>query len=539
MTYITGFKSRITSRIEQSDGTSATFTLADNPGADGAYTLKLQNEQNTVREWMTVTTVGTTATIVLRGLSTSSARTEVAANKLQWREGSIVKIVADKDDLIDKDDNNLAFGDGTASDKTITMRTDATTDPTIYTDDSNDSQLKGNRGDDEGAAGDYSVGHLRLTTAERDALTSPLDGMTIYNTTTAVTNFREAGAWVANAAGGSIPAATTTSLGGLELGTATEVDDGTTSGSVGPLAATPDLIAGSVQDSAWTYVADAEASDTYVITLVPAISGYVEGAIYSFKANTANTGAATLNVNAKGALAIKKANDQDLETGDIEAGQIVIVQYDGTDLQMQSQVASTSASNNSVTYLRNQNRGYVYILDGDENNSGAATVTPLGGVMRGQTGASSGDIAGWGVSTTIASLHDKNPEIFFTAELSSLTNQDVLMGFGGLGSPPANNAFTNDHAAFLVADGVLIASVANGTTQTVSSTISGITLTDPNNYSIVGDGTDYKFFVNGGVAKATLATNLPNSGLKVALTIQNQAAANKILDVSGILTYDL
>ncbi len=93
-----------------------------------------------------------------------------------------------------------------------------------------------------------------------------------------------------------------------------------------------------------SYAADAEASDTYVITLDPVPAAYYDGMVISFKANTANTGAATLNVNALGAKDIKKKRDQDLATSDIEANQVVIVVYDGTNFQMQSQVASANVS---------------------------------------------------------------------------------------------------------------------------------------------------------------------------------------------------
>lgn len=82
------------------------------------------------------------------------------------------------------------------------------------------------------------------------------------------------------------------------------------------------------------FAADAEANDTYVITLSPVPTGYFTGMVVVFTANTANTGAATLNVNALGAKTIKKNHDKDLETGDIEAGQVVIVIYDGTNFQM-------------------------------------------------------------------------------------------------------------------------------------------------------------------------------------------------------------
>lgn len=87
------------------------------------------------------------------------------------------------------------------------------------------------------------------------------------------------------------------------------------------------------------YAADTAASDAYAIALTPIIIAYATGQEFRFKATTANTGAATLNVNGLGAVTIKKLHDQDLATGDIEAGQIVTVVYDGTNFQMQSQIA--------------------------------------------------------------------------------------------------------------------------------------------------------------------------------------------------------
>ena len=92
------------------------------------------------------------------------------------------------------------------------------------------------------------------------------------------------------------------------------------------------------------YAADTEASDTYVVTLAPIPGALFDGMFVSFKANTANTGAATLNVNELGAKTIKKNHDQDLATGDIESGQKVLVQYDGTNFQMLSQTAVAGGS---------------------------------------------------------------------------------------------------------------------------------------------------------------------------------------------------
>ena len=87
------------------------------------------------------------------------------------------------------------------------------------------------------------------------------------------------------------------------------------------------------------YCADAGANDTYTCSMSPAITSYVTGVHYAFKANTANTGAATINFNSLGAKTIKKAVGgvtTDLADNDIRAGQFVLVTYDGTNMQMQS-----------------------------------------------------------------------------------------------------------------------------------------------------------------------------------------------------------
>ena len=99
-------------------------------------------------------------------------------------------------------------------------------------------------------------------------------------------------------------------------------------------------VASSVQGGAYNYAADAGASDTYVITLSPVPAAYTTGMIVTFKANTANTGASTLNVNSLGAKAIKRTGTTDTKTGDILANQLVTVVYDGTNLVLVGLVPS-------------------------------------------------------------------------------------------------------------------------------------------------------------------------------------------------------
>ena len=96
------------------------------------------------------------------------------------------------------------------------------------------------------------------------------------------------------------------------------------------------------------YAADAGSTDTYVITLSPAPSAYTAGMTVKFKANTINTGAATLNVNSLGAKAITKNGTTVLEDGDILANQVVTLIYDGTQFQLQTPQATTPANNYAV-----------------------------------------------------------------------------------------------------------------------------------------------------------------------------------------------
>jgi hypothetical protein len=66
-------------------------------------------------------------------------------------------------------------------------------------------------------------------------------------------------------------------------------------------------------------------------------AAYQTGQIYTFIAHQANTGACTLNVDARGARAITKDVATPLIANDILAGQTVSVMYDGTRFQLLSQ----------------------------------------------------------------------------------------------------------------------------------------------------------------------------------------------------------
>lgn len=98
----------------------------------------------------------------------------------------------------------------------------------------------------------------------------------------------------------------------------------------GPSASNTFVTQKGLQIQAEQYAASAAGTDTYAVTLSPVPAAYVNGMAVRFKADVANTGAATLNVNSLGAIAIVTSVGTALATGDIVANQIVQVIYNST-----------------------------------------------------------------------------------------------------------------------------------------------------------------------------------------------------------------
>ncbi len=134
-----------------------------------------------------------------------------------------------------------------------------------------------------------------------------------------------------------------------------------------------------VQNSVYTYAEDAQVSDSYAITLSPSPSGYVTGQMFLFKANTANTGASSLNVNGLGAKTIKKHKGEDLADNDIKEDSVVSVVYDGTNFQMISMLSNAPAGSGDMTKV-------VYDTDDDGKVNEAEAVEGTGVKSTGEAG---------------------------------------------------------------------------------------------------------------------------------------------------------
>lgn len=98
-----------------------------------------------------------------------------------------------------------------------------------------------------------------------------------------------------------------------------------------------------VQNWQYSYAADTGAANAYVAAYTPKITAYLAGMTLLFKAVNANSGASTFNAG-PGVKNIVHADGSALVSGDILAGQIVEVFYDGNNFQIPSGGGSGSGS---------------------------------------------------------------------------------------------------------------------------------------------------------------------------------------------------
>lgn len=85
---------------------------------------------------------------------------------------------------------------------------------------------------------------------------------------------------------------------------------------------------------ALAYAVDTGSANSYQISLNPPLQTLIVGMPIHFKALNTNTGPATLKINTLNPIPIKKNVNQDLQSQDILANEIVTVVYDGTNFQI-------------------------------------------------------------------------------------------------------------------------------------------------------------------------------------------------------------
>jgi hypothetical protein len=265
--------------------------------------------------------------------------------------------------------------------------------------------------------------------------------------------------WAANPAAAD---ASTTAKGVLEVGTVAEREARTASGGTGAKVAITTENLGAWNSAG--YAADAGASDTYAVTLPIVPSSYYTGMIVEFKANTANTGAATLNVNSLGAKTIKKNATSDLSDNDIAANQIVQVIYDGTNFQLLSPtaVASPKMILGRAVPITGSAGNIRYIQITGSETTGASPepygfIVPFAGTIRNLYVRS-----GSTVSTTSTT---------YTVRKNGTTNTSVTVSFSS-GQTNTTKSDTVNTATVVAGDYITIEEVSTGANNPICNAIS-------------------------------------------------------------------
>ena len=284
------------------------------------------------------------------------------------------------------------------------------------------------------------------------------------------------------------------------------------------------------------YAADSEASDSYIITLSPAPDAYAVGQTFRFKANTANTGAATININSLGVKNIVKGVNTTLVNGDIAAGQVITITYDGTNFVIQSPVANDlttlypsvpntvpTATTNYYTY-----QSFPTVVDddgtleyGSATSSGYVPATKYNGggsIYLSGTGSlltniptTTGFDAGFFPNTLGSNPLYFKLRVFVRTGIA--TSPIHAFGLGQLGSSiyQAHTDTSNDSIRF-VYNGTNTFAVTSKATATAGYTATNIdafvNLSRWCVYSIVATSTSVLFYVDG-VLAATHTTNIP------------------------------
>jgi len=144
-------------------------------------------------------------------------------------------------------------------------------------------------------------------------------------------------------------------------------------------------------------------TNTLIGTSVPPYTSYVAGMTLSFIPVNTNSGAVTLDLDGLGAKNIFVGSSTALSSGDLVAGRIAQIQYDGTRFQLyQSSIADGSITtpkivNSAVTYAKIQNVTAAKVLGRDISGAGVVQELPIAVDTSGNVGI--------GTSTPAVKLH--------------------------------------------------------------------------------------------------------------------------------------
>jgi len=283
-----------------------------------------------------------------------------------------------------------------------------------------------------------------------------------------------------------------------------------------------------------SYAVDSVGTDSYAVTLDPVPTAYVAGMTIRVLFGTANTGAATIDVNSLGVKNITKNGAVALDDNDIKANQVSVLVYDGTQFQLQA-VASDLTVANAATLtdgsnadalheheallgLNVANTTFSYSLPMEESKwtltdcvIGAGT----GAYTRIDSNAATwefyGPLPNVNGDTDAALKWDQTKTVTVEWRAQAVgTTGDKHMGFNTATGFSEAYSGTSRKVCFASDGATLYAVTADNATNNNTDISAGITITNWNTYKIVWTpGTNALFYVNGALL-ATETANIPS-----------------------------
>lgn len=105
----------------------------------------------------------------------------------------------------------------------------------------------------------------------------------------------------------------------------------------------PNVPAG-VQSAKWIYAPDTGTANHVVLSLAPAVTTLIAGQFIETKVAAANTGATDVNVNGLGAITLVHKDGSALTAGELTAGGMIGMSYDGTRFQLAWSASASAAA---------------------------------------------------------------------------------------------------------------------------------------------------------------------------------------------------
>ena len=204
-----------------------------------------------------------------------------------------------------------------------------------------------------------------------------------------------------------------------------------------------------IQSGSFWYGVSTGTANSYAVTLDP-VPTLAAGLFINMKANVANTGASTVNVNGLGAKSIKRTNGSDLSADDISLDGIAHLVYDGTNFQL---IGINAAASGTATFsaVSLETKRRVSLLDAnaglnehpndlfaDTSKTDTTATTMTSAANSGQKDVVVASVSGLAVGDSVDLLDKSDGTKTETAKISSISSLTLTM------EDNLTNSYVND-----------------------------------------------------------------------------------------------